>query len=58
MKSLWFFLNEKYNYAVVTIVEIPNTELKSFSRMYKTQLAVTVCFLLLNHWFSEAAKKT
>lgn len=45
-----FFLNEKYNYAVVTIVEIPNnTELKSFSRTYKTQLAVMVCFLILNH---------
>lgn len=35
-----------------------NTKLKSFSGMYKTQLAVTVCFVVLNHWLSEAAKKT
>lgn len=53
------FLNEKCNYAVVTTMEISdNTELKPFSEMYKTQLAGTVWFLILNHWLSEAAKKT
>lgn len=53
------FLNEKCNYAVVTAMEISdNTELKPFSGMYKTQLAGTVWFLILNHWLSEAAKKT
>ena len=29
-----------------------------FSGMYETQLAVTVCFSILNHWFSAAAQKT